>query len=36
MKVNKFRLGHVWDCTEVFKQKVWRLLENRRLKLEDI
>ena len=22
MKVNKFRLGHVWDCTEVFKQKV--------------
>ena len=22
MKVNRFRLGHVWDCTEVFKQKV--------------
>ena len=22
MRNNKFKLGHVWDCTEVFKQKV--------------
>lgn len=22
MAVNRFSLGHVWDCTEVFKQKV--------------
>lgn len=22
MSVNRFRLGHVWDCTEIFKQKV--------------
>lgn len=22
MKTNRFSLGHVWDCTEVFKQKV--------------
>lgn len=22
MSINRFRLGHVWDCTEIFKQKV--------------